>query len=90
MIEVNPVIARQQASNICRANDELTMSQRVIFSEGTTVQGNHQAQAAFQKLHTSVTQTQALLNRDVQNIHGAVASFQRMDQDIQRLFKQKF
>lgn len=89
-IEVNPIEAGKYATAICQANDHLTNLGNVSFSSGTTVQGNSVAQTTFHQLQTGISQMNGLLSRDVQNIHSAVASFERSDQQAKQLFENPF
>ncbi|MBM7688488.1 hypothetical protein BCR24_06850 [Enterococcus ureilyticus] len=90
MIDVNGAEAQNQATKIGQANDKLTISQTVTFSSGTTVPGNTTATTTFEEFKTSSTTIQQLLNRDVANIHSAVAAFERADSQTKQLFDRPF
>ncbi|ALS36007.1 type VII secretion effector (TIGR04197 family) [Enterococcus rotai] len=90
MIDVNGAEAQNQATKIGQANDKLTISQTVTFSSGTTVPGNATATSIFEEFKTSSATIQQLLNRDVANIHSAVAAFERADSQTKKLFDMPF
>lgn len=79
VIDINGSAAREQATNICNANDELSISKSVTFSSSTTVAGNESSQTTFDILKETAPTIQQLLNRDVANIHSAVEAFERAD-----------
>ncbi|WP_176332541.1 TIGR04197 family type VII secretion effector [Candidatus Enterococcus lemimoniae] len=87
MIDINAGEIQNQATKIGQANDKLTISQNVTFSSGTTVPGNSLANSTFEKLKSSSSTIQQLLNRDTANIQSAVVAFKRADTQVQQLFK---
>lgn len=87
MIDISSTEAQNQATKIGQANDKLTISQKVTFSLSTTVPGNATASNTFEELQTSATTIQQLLNRDIANIHSAVAAFKRADSQVKQLFE---
>lgn len=90
MIDIDGAAARAQATNICNANDKLSLHKTVTFSSSTTVSGNASAEMSFNRLKASAATIQQLLNRDVENIHSAVAAFERSDQSIANLVESLF
>lgn len=90
MIDIDGAAARLQATNICNANDKLSIHKTVNFSSSTTVPGNASAETTFNVLKASAATIQQLLNRDVENIHSAVAAFERSDQKIANLIGSVF
>ena len=87
MIDINAGEIQNQATKIGQANDKLIISQNVTFSSGTTVPGNISSNSTFEKLKSSSSTIQQLLNRDIANIQSAVAAFKRADTQVQQLFK---
>lgn len=84
-IEVNPLEAARQATNLLQAADRLSLRKSVDFSTHTTIQGNQQAKSSTQKLQQAMNQTHQLLQRDIQLIQSAVSSFKRTDEQAKKL-----
>jgi type VII secretion effector (TIGR04197 family) len=78
-IYVNELEAKEQATKISQASDQLSISKTVTFSSNTTVSGNATSQTLFASYSNTPSQFQQLLNRDINNIHSAVEAFIRTD-----------
>lgn len=87
-IEVNPTAAHNQATKICQASDQLSISTVVTFSENTTILGNGDAQSTFETLKKGTTMAQQLLNRDVASIQSVITTFTRTDEQVKNLLEQ--
>ncbi len=87
-INVDPMVARSQATALSQAADQLTLNKTVSYSEGTTVQGNAKVKSSVNQMNSFVSVAKGALNRDVANIHSVVSSFERTDQEAKELIGQ--
>lgn len=87
-IEVNPMVAQNQATKICQASDKLSISKSVTFSDDTTISGNSDAKSTFQSLTQNTMMVQQLLNRDVKAIQSVISTFMRTDEQIKNQLEQ--